>query len=215
MVYGGFPCQDISTAGLGEGLAGKRSGLYWHIHRLAKEIQPQWVFLENVPAIRTRGLLTVIRSLADLGYDCRWMCLSAAELGAPHIRKRWFLLANAKGNADRRDLRDIPCENEAKQRPQDKHKDQAELIGHTSQDATILADPDSELLRNEPRGYSGESWHSAAVAEHAGWWETEPSVGRVVDELPHRMDRIKGLGNAVVPAQAREAFKRLMFGGEK
>lgn len=97
IIYGGFPCQDISIAGNGAGLAGKRSGLFFEIIRLTEEIRPAFVFLENVPAIRTRGLREVVRAFTDIGYDCRWTCVSAAEVGAPHLRKRWFLLAYADG----------------------------------------------------------------------------------------------------------------------
>lgn len=97
IIYGGFPCQDISAAGAGRGLVGERSGLYWHIERIVRETNPRFVFLENVPAIRTRGLNAVVQSFTELGYDCRWTIVSAAEVGAPHIRKRWFLLAHANG----------------------------------------------------------------------------------------------------------------------
>ncbi len=101
IIFGGFPCQDISAAGAGAGLEGKRSGLFYEIVRLTKEIQPTFVFLENVPAIRTRGLKDVVGSFTDLGYDCRWTCISASSVGAPHLRKRWFMLA---ANTERIDL---------------------------------------------------------------------------------------------------------------
>lgn len=97
IIYGGFPCQDISVAGLNKGLAGERSGLFSEIMRLAQEIKPKFIFLENVPAIRTRGLEHVVEWLAAAGYDCRWDIISAAEVGACHIRKRWFLLAYSNG----------------------------------------------------------------------------------------------------------------------
>ena len=80
IISAGFPCQDISVAGNGIGLAGERSGLYWHIERLVKEINPRFIFLENVPAIRTRGLNAVVQSLTELGYDCRWTIVSAQEV---------------------------------------------------------------------------------------------------------------------------------------
>lgn len=92
IVFGGFPCQDISPAGTREGLGGKRSALYWEVWRLVGELRPTFVFLENVAAIRTRGLAVVARSLAGLGYDLRWDVLSAEAVGAPHRRQRWFLL---------------------------------------------------------------------------------------------------------------------------
>lgn len=103
IIYGGFPCQDISVAGTGKGLAGKRSGLFFEIVRLVEEIRPTFVFLENVPAIRTRGLSTVVQELSDRWYDCRWQTLSAQEVGAPHKRDRWFMLA---AHSDRVRLRE-------------------------------------------------------------------------------------------------------------
>lgn len=95
IITAGFPCQDISCAGLGKGLEGKRSGLFFEIVRLAKEIKPKFIFLENVPAITSRGGLQVIKEIASLGYDCRWCIISAQSVGAMHKRERWFLLANS------------------------------------------------------------------------------------------------------------------------
>jgi len=96
IIFGGFPCQDLSVAGRGAGLAGERSGLFFEIVRLTRELKPRFVFLENVPAIRTRGLDVVIKEYTEIGYDCRWLCLSAASVGAPHKRERWFFLAHSK-----------------------------------------------------------------------------------------------------------------------
>lgn len=95
IIYGGFPCQDISVAGSGAGLAGERSGLFFEISRLVRELSPNFVFLENVPAITTRGGLDVIGEFAKMGYDCRWTIISAGSVGAPHRRERWFLLAHS------------------------------------------------------------------------------------------------------------------------
>jgi DNA (cytosine-5)-methyltransferase 1 len=102
IIFGGFPCQDLSVAGRGKGLAGERSGLFFEIIRLVKEIKPAFVFLENVPAIRTRGLSEVVNAFTEIGYDCRWTCLSAGDVGAPHKRERWFLLASS--NSERKRL---------------------------------------------------------------------------------------------------------------
>jgi DNA (cytosine-5)-methyltransferase 1 len=97
IIYGGFPCQDISCAGTGKGLAGERSGLFFEIVRLAEEIKPKFIFLENSNAISTRGGKQIIRSLTDIGFSCRWIVKEAREEGAPHIRKRWFCLAYSNG----------------------------------------------------------------------------------------------------------------------
>jgi len=96
IISGGFPCQDLSVAGHGKGLEGSRSGLFFEIVRLARDLRPRFIFLENVPAIRSRGLHTVVQELSEIGFNCRWTMLSASEVGAPHKRERWFLLANAK-----------------------------------------------------------------------------------------------------------------------
>ncbi|NSC22614.1 DNA cytosine methyltransferase [Streptomyces albus subsp. chlorinus] len=92
----GFPCQDISNAGPRKGIAGDRSGLWTTIVEAVRHLRPRRLFLENVAAIRSRGLDVVARDLATLGYDARWMCLRAGdpEVGAPHRRDRWFAVAH-------------------------------------------------------------------------------------------------------------------------
>jgi len=93
VLAGGFPCQDISDAGRGAGLSGSRSGLWFQYHRLIKEIQPLYAIIENVSALRRRGLEQVLRSLAEIGYDAEWHCIPASAVGAPHQRDRIWILA--------------------------------------------------------------------------------------------------------------------------
>ena len=93
VIVGGFPCQDISVAGAGEGLEGKRSGLWSEFHRLIKEIKPQYAIIENVSALRSRGLDQVLRSLSEIGYDAEWNCIPASAFGAPHRRDRIWIMA--------------------------------------------------------------------------------------------------------------------------
>ena len=93
LICGGFPCQDISTAGKGAGLAGERSGLFFEMARIIRDLRPRICVLENVSAITSRGLSTVLGTLATLGYDARWGGLRASEVGAPHRRERWFCVA--------------------------------------------------------------------------------------------------------------------------
>lgn len=95
VVSGGFPCQDISVAGKGAGIDGERSGMWAHMARIVGEVRPRFVFVENSPALVTRGLGRVLGDLAALGYDCRWTVLGAADVGAPHKRDRFWLVANA------------------------------------------------------------------------------------------------------------------------
>lgn len=172
IIYGGFPCQDISVAGLGKGLEGERSGLFYQIVRLTKEIQPSFVFLENVPAIRRRGLFTVVSEFTELGYDCRWTIVSAREVGAPHLRKRWFLLAHAS-------------------------REGLERQGHRTK------------LRQEKLAESSTQNEVYKWGVHNSWL-SEPNVDRMADGIPFRVDRVKALGNSVVPLTVKTAFERLM-----
>ena len=93
-IHAGFPCQDISVAGKQAGLGeGTRSGLYREVLRIAGVVRPRYLFLENVSAILSNGLGCVLGDLAAMGYDCRWLCIRASDVGAPHGRDRWFCLA--------------------------------------------------------------------------------------------------------------------------
>ncbi|MET7303593.1 DNA cytosine methyltransferase [Embleya sp. NPDC005575] len=92
-IVGGFPCQDISNAGPREGLDGARSRLWWTVHAAVRNLRPRIVYLENVSALRGRGLDIVIGSLAAIGYDAAWTCVRASDAGATHRRDRWFCVA--------------------------------------------------------------------------------------------------------------------------
>lgn len=100
VLCGGFPCQDISSAGKGAGITGERSGLWKEYARLIGEMRPRFVFAENSPLLRTRGLGVVLEDLAALGYNARWGIIGAGAVGAPHKRDRMWVLAytNNDGN---------------------------------------------------------------------------------------------------------------------
>jgi len=116
IIHAGFPCQDISTSGKQAGVGeGTRSGLYREVLRIAGIIRPKQLFLENVAAIKSKGLETVLKDLAELGYVTRWLCLRASDVGAPHQRNRWFLLANPNSTQRKR--------NERTQRVQEEYTD--------------------------------------------------------------------------------------------
>ncbi len=93
VVTAGFPCQDISHAGQGAGLAGARSGLWWKVRRTLRVVRPRIALLENVAALLGRGMGTVLGSLAAIGYDAEWHCIQLARLGAPHERDRCWIIA--------------------------------------------------------------------------------------------------------------------------
>lgn len=95
VVSGGFPCQDISSAGNGAGIDGERSGLWREMARIIGEVRPRFVFVENSPLLVARGLAVVVSDLAEMGYDAEWCCISASDTGAPHKRDRIWLVANS------------------------------------------------------------------------------------------------------------------------
>lgn len=93
LIAGGFPCQDVSQAGKGEGIDGERSGLWREYARIVRVLRPRFVLVENVSRLTIRGLDRVLGDLAELGFDAEWTRLSAADLGAPHLRQRIFIVA--------------------------------------------------------------------------------------------------------------------------
>jgi len=216
IIYGGFPCQDLSCAGNGAGLAGERSGLFFEVEGLAREIRPRFVFLENVPAIRTRGADVVVGRLAGLGYDCRWDVLSAYDVGAPHKRERWFLLAYSQSSGCRKE----PAVNLGHpERSSEEGCPAGFDIGGPSPSNTVSSagrtvNTAGCQMGGQDNSVSSERTESAGGASIGGSegdpWPTEPNVGRVADGVSARVDRLRALGNGVVPAAAREAFRRLM-----
>ena len=93
VVSGGFPCQDISSAGKGAGIDGERSGMWRHMARIIGEVRPKFVFVENSPLLVSRGLTRVLGDLAEMGYDAKWGVLGAHHVGAPHKRQRVWIVA--------------------------------------------------------------------------------------------------------------------------
>jgi len=102
VICGGFPCQDISLAGHGAGLAGERSGLWREYARLVGELRPSYAVVENVAALNIRGLLDVLGDLAEIGYDAEWHCIPASYIGAWHRRDRTWILAYPVGKLEER-----------------------------------------------------------------------------------------------------------------
>lgn len=98
VVTGGFPCQDISVCGKGEGLDGERSGLWMEMARIIREVRPRLVIVENSPAITSRGLGRVLGDLAEMGMDARWGMFRASTIGAAHHRCRFYLVAYSNGS---------------------------------------------------------------------------------------------------------------------
>jgi DNA (cytosine-5)-methyltransferase 1 len=249
VICGGFPCQDISNAGKCEGITGERSGLWTEYARIIRVLRPRYVVVENVAALLVRGMGTVLGDLAACGYDAEWKCVSAARVGAPHLRERvWIvahddrhdsrasvacqaqagtanitvsgsesrILSNANGwngrtGGARRLIRDCPRDAEqaqrkipntvsprlAKRKRKRGHDEQKQPAAQRS--GEVFSDADSESL-----GRIAES------SGQRGQWSVEPAVGRVADGVPSRVDRLRGLGNAVVPQVAEWIGHRIV-----
>ena len=209
IVYGGFPCQDISSAGKGAGLEGERSGLFKEVVRICKEASPTFIFLENVAAIRTRGSIEVQEALASIGFNCRFGMLSAAEIGAVHERDRWFCLAT------RKDATDSDC-TELREQPGRSTRENGEDSLFTRDNGEKGNAPysfsvrtqiqiDREFAAVELLGSTSSDWPTIERG-----WPTESPVCRTDDALAFRVDRIKAVGNGVDAIQTKTAFEILM-----
>lgn len=194
IIYGGFPCQDISVAGRGAGLAGKRSGLFFEIVRLVSEIRPSFVFLENVAEILNGSMGTIAQAFTRLRYELRWGVISAFDVGAPHLRERWFLMAHALSSRQWGDQWETKDESPYGPYPK-RYSFQGRTVDRSQREKESRAKQLSGLLFPSIE-------YAVSIAR----------VYRTDHGIQSRMDsrRNMGLGNAVVPAQAREAFERLI-----
>lgn len=236
VLSGGFPCQDISVAGSGGGIDGNRSGLWSQMARIAGEVRPQFVYVENSPALTSRGLGRVLGDLAALGYDTEWLCLSAGECGAHHKRDRIWILAYS----DRmRQLQPQGGKQEQRERPCDGCGyvfDQEALgrYGCPNCEAEDVADTDSDIAQgmepeSQPPGQRRPSRLLGGTPAFHGW-PADPAeapesgldrmaygmadfldghCSRITDICKHRADRIKAIGNGQVPRVAAAAFSIL------
>ena len=211
VVCGGFPCQDVSLAGKGQGLRGARSGLWKEMHRLIEEARPSWVIVENVSALRRRGLDQVLRQLDEIGYDAEWNCVPASAVGAPHQRDRIWVVAYPHNSRGLRPLRYHPDQ----ERSPGGEEWGDKLLPRVGGCSEPVADPVSPgwegriYRRPDPeretfQGYLGRccSVHGQPLQD---WWQSEPNVGRVAHGVPSRVVRLRCLGNAIVP-QIAEAI---------
>ena len=196
VISGGFPCQDISVAGKGAGITGQRSGMWSHMARIIGEVRPRFVFVENSSALIVRGLGIVLSDLAEIGYDCRWTVLGAADVGALHQRDRFWLVANPDG------MRQL--------QPQGSKCDQWGRIGDGGKE---LANPDGKRFKKlNIAGITKRTGRSSRITDEIGrnkWWTVEPDVGRVANGVAARVDRLKAIGNGQVPLCAATAWRLL------
>jgi len=215
VVSGGFPCQDVSAAGTGRGLSGDRSGLVFEMLRIVEEAKPRFVFAENSPLLRTRGLGTIVERLNRMGYQSRWCVLGAWHVGAPHRRDRmWLLATNADGASrvmadaagSRLEGHDASPREPKESRPRG--------------DGSLMADSDrwrregfwSTLCESQQQGKRGDLFNRCGQR-----WPDDPAdgeaqsfVGRVLpDGVAAGLDRnkrLRAVGNGQVPRVAALAW---------
>ena len=206
LITGGFPCQDISVAGKGAGIKeGTRSGLWSELHRIISEVQPRFALIENVPMLTIRGGTRVIADLAKIGYDCEWQIIGADDVGAWHKRKRIWIVAYPGS---------FICTGwNGKQRGRNSLKTQSGLRGNELYGISNTNKRDNsykrttEMERNTTQGIYKEERKELLWGKN--FWPCEPNVGRVANGIPSRVDRLKGLGNAIVPQVAALIMERI------
>lgn len=230
VVSGGFPCQDISVAGQGDGIGGERSGLWGEMARIIREVRPRFVFVENSPALTSRGLCRVLGDLAEVGYDAAWGVLGADApavafgsglVAVTHNRDRIWIVGRLRAGADA-------------------HRNRLQRHNHTGEPQPVTGGSDAAsagVPREDTRADADSGGErGAGLREHVGcaiafgpgrthteenghdWWARDPSieegcaesrVGRVAHGVAHRVDRLRCIGNGQVPAVAALAWREL------
>lgn len=217
IISGGFPCQDISCAGKGAGIEnGHRSGLWREFARTIREIRPQYAFVENSPLLIRRGIEIVLRDLSEMGYDVAWCVLGANDIGAPHERKRIWMLAQSR-NADGDDAREEQGVSERESCAEScgiSSKGNGGGYGTLSNSASngrnaleLLPKIHRETLRQTSERKPRRA--NCIQGINRKWWSTEPRMGRVAYGMDNRVDRLRCIGNGQVPLCAATAVVQL------
>lgn len=190
-ICGGFPCQDLSAAGDQAGLDGERSGLVFELLRLVRELRPGVVVMENVTDLLYLGLGRVLGELAKIRYNAWWDCIPGCAIGADHERDRIWIVA-------------YPDRNGSEEHPQCGRLERREEVGADAADADrarlargLQAGTNAfDVVEFVSRVRSSIAAPPAFPREH---WAHKPVLGRGAHGIPGRVDRVHGLGNAVVP----------------
>ena len=256
-ICGGFPCQDISVAGLQKGITKEsRSGLFYELIRIIRLVRPKYVILENVAAILNNGLDIVLGELSEAGYDAEWAIISASSLGTCHQRSRFWLVAypnsngssssekcrvNDQTNTSTQERQNQSCQsqrssksrnsttiqqtteltypnNEGLQRRKLQFNEELQETGHIGKENTFSStDTDSFRTQSNSKRMESPIWTDAFLNSKErrtldpDWrrYVSEPCLRRGDDGLRGRVDRLKALGNSIVPAVAAIPLQRV------
>ena len=183
VVSGGFPCQDISSAGGGAGITGSRSGLWKEMARIIGEVRPKYAFIENSPMLTLRGLDTVLCDLAAMGFDANWGVVSAADVGAPHLRERIWIVAHSNShskstqpvNAEQicqSDMAHSDCINRGRKSQQSDNHCGETIWNEFGRGCSEMAHPDSAQCQGNECAEREQPAHTDVSG--AGWWSFKP-----------------------------------------
>jgi len=210
IICGGYPCQPFSTAGKRKGKDDPRHLWPW-VRTAISELRPRYAIMENVRGHLSMGGLQVIGELAEIGYDAEWRVVSAAGMGAPHRRERIIIVAYPSqllGNGGENNTRGSM---ESETISQFGNSGWSKNVANTNNGQ--LGDLNKCSINERTHGQRGKVFVTDSSSSSDGRtdsnWLFEPSVGRVADGIPNRVDRLRGLGNAVVP-QVAEYIGRLI-----
>lgn len=235
VVGGGFPCQPVSVAGKQLAQADER-WLWPAAWAVIRDLRPGWAILENVPGLLGRGMGDVLGDLAAIGYDAEWDCIPAAAVGAPHRRDRVFMVAYPDGQRGGHEPftlteRPYPADTFADGSPQPVADPEGGRgtgwAGRSAVDGPPrAAEPKARLdwTGAYTLGQGRHAWGTRGSGETAtdvevedgpepageSWWTTEPAIRRVAYGVPARVDRLRALGNAVVPQVAEHVGRLIM-----
>ena len=225
VVCGGFPCQDISTAGRGRGITEEtRSGLFFELMRVIRMVRPKYVVLENVAAILNNGLDIVLKELSEAGFDAEWATFRASDaVQACHARNRWWLVAypNDNGSSSAEKCR---LDDKASNRTQKRKVKFSQLEGGSKPSNGGSIQSSSEFTNSYSQGVerrkltinqkvqkTGFTWQSNTPHLSPEWrsYVSKSVLLRGDDGLRNRVDRLRALGNSVVPQCAAIPLQRV------
>ena len=224
VICGGFPCQDISVAGLQKGITEEtRSGLFFELMRVIRMVRPQYVVLENVAASLNRGLDIVPRELSEAGYDAEWSVIPASSVGACHKRSRWWLVAYTDNNG-------LPSTEkcgfnaEASDRTQKGQNQSCQSQRGSESSSSRAIQSSTEFTNSYSKGMERRKFTIPKELQNAAytWQSNTPHLSpewrkyvsksvlcRGDDGLRNRVDRLRSLGNSVVPQCAAIPLQRV------